>query len=304
MNINWIDPALNPAHAGNQLNSENKQDSSDTANSLCLVFENREHLDQLCNAIADFDFSNMALNLRFGIIEMQGEKGKSSSTFSTEDQQVVYFGTEKSEKNFLNIAGENAVMISNQCHKNHRTIAFQRHLSQENHIQSVSLGEFKADFGKAESLLRASDMIFLDLNVIRRQDSFYPVSKLTGLDIYEASQLLRYCGLSARHSLLHIKTDFSSISHQSWECMACLLWYYIEGCGHVSTDDLSSNDNHVYMVENVFFNDALKFIKSNITNRWWFVHPETGQEIPCSEQDYISVREGAVPDLILDLCVD
>jgi hypothetical protein len=218
-------------------------------------------------------------------------------------EPVIFFGNSAQENSFRKIFESRSAFISNKCEGMQKTIGYQRHLSNDIHHQSVSLGEFRSDFGRAESYLRAAQAIFFNLNSIRRQESYYKDSFITGLDIYEACQIIRFCGMATDHSFMFINIADSKAEKASWDCVATLIWYYIEGKNQIEIDNPEHAENHVYMVENELFAEPICFIKTYKTKRWWFVHPESNEKIPCSENDYQSLRAGSIPELMLNLFV-
>lgn len=269
---------------------------------LRIVFNSRMQASAFLNAFSQFSFNLNTQNIQLGIAEPGTGTDMRLENILVSDIPLVFLGNELQMKGFLKMFDDKATLISRSCKSRYRTIAYQRHLSDKVHLGSVSLGEFKSDFGRAESTLRNAHAIVFELNAIRRQDSYFEQSAITGLDIYEACQVLRFCGLSTEHFFLFFNIGpAEALNPGSWECLATLFWYYLEGKNQHQVDHADHEDNHVYMVENEYFTRPVSFIKAYQTKRWWFIHPETGDKVPCSEQDYICFREGNLPDIMLSL---
>ena len=240
--------------------------------------------------------------IQLGIAEAHDDVDMRMENILVSETPLVYIGNDFQMNGFLRMFADKAALISKSCKSKFRTIAYQRHLSDKIHIGSVSLGEFKSDFGRAESTLRNAHAIIFEANAIRKQDSYFDQSPITGLDIYEACQVLRFCGLSTEHFFLFFNIgQQETLRDESWECLATLFWYYMEGKNQHAVDHVEHEENHVYMVDNEYFQNPVSFIKAFHTKRWWFIHPESNEKVPCSEQDYITLREGNLPDIMISL---
>lgn len=271
---------------------------------VCLVFNDIAQLEDFLAASQSFEFASNKIRLIFGLIDKQADANKKENYAQLDtSESVIFFGNTAQENKFNKIFNSSSAFISNKCVEKHRTIAYQRHLSNTIHHQSVSLGEFRSDFGRAESYLRAAKAIFFNLNSVRIQDSDYADSYITGLDIYEACQIIRFCGMSTDHSFMFLNVSDSKTGSNSWNCVATMIWYYLEGKNQMTIDHPEHTENQVYMVEHELFNEAISFIKAHQTKRWWFVHPETKEKIPCSENDYNALKNGSIPELLLNLFV-
>lgn len=269
-----------------------------------LVFNSKSHITAFLESCASFNWDHNSRVFALGLVSdrIQTEFDFSAS-FDLNDP-VIWFGTNEQEKKFQEYFRNKMAKIAKKGDNQGPVIAYQRHLSGEIHPMSVSLGDFKTHFDKAESQVRAARAIFFNLNAIRRQDSYFDLSHITGLDIYEACQLLRFCGLSSDHSFLFYNIGYNSPLEQSWECIATTIWYYIEGKNNKNIEMVDEQENQLYFVENSLFDEPVNFIKGYQTKRWWLIHPETKEKIPCAESDYISLRDGHIPDILLNLCVE
>lgn len=269
-----------------------------------LIFNSVDHLKGLIQQLSAFCWQCNDLNLIAGIVSEKSHKRQNFTNFSALDDTIIFFGSDEQQKKFTEIFTDKKAFISNSCQGENPTIAYQRHLSTQANTQSVSLGEFKAQFDRAESQIRAAEALFFDLSAIRRQDSYFEKSFITGLDIYEACQLLRFCGLSKKHKMLFFNIGHALPLENSWECIATSLWYYMEGLNQKEIENTDDRENHNYLVDNDMFSQPVNFIKGITTNRWWLVHPETKEKIPCTEQDYLSLRDGHMPDILVEICMD
>lgn len=304
-NIKWFNSKQEWLQAGLYSETYEKIKSNNealgiNAQNLHLLFSNKDHMESFLNAYGNFSQYQNKLILVPGLLNENSEAELQKLAIEL-NMPAVFFGT-KSQQDILESAiTRKKAFISSKCRNTNKTIAYQRHLCDDIHIQSVSLGEFRTDFGKAESILRGADTVFFELNALRFQDSYFEDSLVTGLDIYEASQLLRYTGMATSHKLLYMNVSHQALHPRTWESLATLMWYYLEGKSQMEIDSPEHEDNRKFFVETEFFGDALTFIQTHKTNRWWVVHPETKERIPCTEQDYISLRDGMVPDLLMDL---
>ena len=195
---------------------------------------------------------------------------------------------------------DQSIVISKQAITERQSIAYQRHLCDIPNKPSVSLGEYKASKELADAMIRKSNTVFYNIDSIRIQDSFHNESSITGLDIYEACSLARSIGLSNNIQLLCIDIGPGEINENTEEALSLLLWYFFEGRTNSGIDTKPENST-TYLVDSDMFDKEITFWQSKITGRWSFRHPIDNDIYPCTENDYIDLVQGQVPDILLTL---
>ncbi len=308
MKIEWLNTRIALENAGLQeaglsLFAHDLNEEQSNLKLISLVFLDRSALTSFANAFEAFTWPFQNLLIQAGICTDKIKEANDDTSLQL-DNPIVFFGSDSQQENYDKYLNTKKVFVQNSCNSTVPTVAYQRHMSSMHHIKSISLGEFRSNFDKAESLMRAAQTIVFNINAIRKQDSFSKNSPLTGLDIYEACQLLRFCGLNTQHGFLFYNIGHRELDEDTWQCIATTMWYYFEGITQQQVEDIDQRENSVYIVENSLFNEAITFIKGYQTNRWWFVHPESNEKVPCSEEDYKALRDGNIPDILLSICVE
>ncbi len=215
------------------------------------------------------------------------------------DDESIFIGYNNYSQSFEKIFESNTCKISKHAKDNSLHVAYQRHFSHHKNPRSISLGELKEKLHHVDPMLRAVDGIFYYLDAIRRQESMTKDSFVSGLSIDEACKIARFAGMSQSNKLIYFNLGSQRINQDNSEVVAMLIWYYLEGSINRNIESLDHKNNHTYMVSNPFFQKPVKFVKTNITGRWWYQHPEDKYFVPCTEEDYISISEGSIPDNFL-----
>ena len=193
----------------------------------------------------------------------------------------------------------NTAIISHTSNPKDICLGYQRHFCTNLNPKSVSLGEIKADPLQAEVIIRSLPQIIFDIDSVRKQDSYYKNSKITGLDIYEAAALTRYIGMSLENTFSYYLVDTEELNSETAELVATLIWYQIEGLLHQKIED--NKEEQSYLIHSEYYNAPVEFIKGSKTGRWSFIHPEDKKKYPCTEDDYQSMRDGRIPDSLLTI---
>ena len=300
MNITWYDKnndIYSPEVAPNCqfLKKLISFDADAVQNVINIIFSEQKFLDIFMKNAQGMSNVFDKLNIRIGLVNKSDQTEYIEST--TVDSSVIFIGNDDDENKYLSIFNNRACIVSNSCHSSISTIGYQRHLSNEVNTNSISLSEIREDFSAAESKMRAVRSIFFKKSAVKKQDSYSQRSRITGIDIYECCQLIRYAGLSSELDFFFINAEEESGNENIWDFITTSIWYYLEGKTHKNIDDKAENKK-IYLVDCEFFDDAIVFIKSEITNRWWFKHPISEMQVPCSENDYNSLRVGQIPDLM------
>lgn len=173
------------------------------------------------------------------------------------------------------------------------------------------LGEFNADFKKAEPLLRNSDILSIDLTSVRYSelnDSQYELPN--GFYADQMCQMTKYAGLSDKLTTCGIfnylpeKSGASNVSN----LVAQMIWYFIDGVNARKGDfPIGSKKDYLrFSVHLDDFKDEIIFYKSNKSERWWMEVPypaEGGKTfdrhhlVPCNQTDYDNAMRNEIPNL-------
>lgn len=173
------------------------------------------------------------------------------------------------------------------------------------------LGEFNADFKKAEPILRNSDILSVDMTSIRFSELNDPQYQMpNGFYADQICQITKYAGLSDKMTSFGIfnylpeKTSASNISN----LLAQMIWYFIDGV-NLRKGDFPIGSKKDYLRFSVHlddFKDEIVFYKSNKSERWWMevpYPPESGRNfdrhhlVPCNQTDYANAMKNEIPNL-------
>ncbi|MCG2462766.1 formimidoylglutamase [Flavobacteriaceae bacterium F89] len=171
-------------------------------------------------------------------------------------------------------------------------------------FDAYRLGELAQDITKVEPLLRNAHIVSVDTHAIRAcemglSDDYSP-NGFTGREI---CTIARYAGISENVSVFGIYE--SGNSTQSFQLIAQIIWYFIEGTNlrvkespHINKEDFTK-----YLVPTD--TDDLVFYKSVLTERWWVEVPSilsshtktnTPALLPCTERDYVDACNQLIPE--------
>lgn len=171
-------------------------------------------------------------------------------------------------------------------------------------FDAYRLGEIAADIELAEPILRSSDIVSLDLRAIRASEmglskNFSP-NGFTGREI---CAIARYAGISDRVSLFGIYEGENS--HQAFQMIAQIIWYFIEGLSFRIKEQPSSKSEDFTKFTVPTDTEELIFYKSHVTQRWWVEVPSILAEhtktnsvalLPCTEGDYLDACNQNIPE--------
>jgi len=178
------------------------------------------------------------------------------------------------------------------------------------YFDMVRLGEYAADFKVAEPHLRNTDLLSVDLNVLRTTD--FPNNDFVqpnGLFNHELCQIARYAGISDKLSALGLfnlsSKPGNNLAHSS---LAQIIWYFIDGFAQ-RVGDFPVGLKKNYTKFTVFLDELdheLVFYKSDKSARWWMEVPypplegvkfERHHMVPCNKKDYENALTGDIPNL-------
>lgn len=169
------------------------------------------------------------------------------------------------------------------------------------------LGEFNADFRKAEPHLRNADLISMDFTSIKASELLFKQGNPNGFYAEQICQIARYSGMSDKVSSFgifnyHNQTDVSD------KLLAQIIWYFIDGIEN-RTGDFPIGSKKDYVKFTVFIEETgheIAFYKSNKSARWWMEVPYPAKEgskyerhhmAPCDRVDYDNAMKNVIPDL-------
>ena len=169
-------------------------------------------------------------------------------------------------------------------------------------FEALSLGQIRADIGEVEPITRNSTIINFSLESLQSSIINYKLTSPNGLSAHEACIISKMSGQSIDSKIV----AFNNIK-QTLECHAIvseMLWYCVEGFNNRYTENFNNlNDFKIYHTE--FDGHNLKFLKNNITQRWWIEYVDDSlvkinkDFIPCSERDFLESKKGIISDRIL-----
>jgi formiminoglutamase len=178
------------------------------------------------------------------------------------------------------------------------------------YFDNCRLGEFNADFKKAEPYLRNADILSLDLQSIRSSD--FPgihYSSPNGFYAEQICQISKYAGISDKLTSFGIFNLFPEGNQPVLDhLVAQIIWYFIEGVSQRKGDFPVGNKKEYtkFSVHLDDFAEEIIFYKSNKSERWWMEVPYPNSEdlkydrhhlIPCDHNDYQKAMNNEIPNL-------
>ncbi|NKI26035.1 formimidoylglutamase [Arenibacter sp. 6A1] len=171
-------------------------------------------------------------------------------------------------------------------------------------FDAYRLGEIISDISLAEPVLRNANLVSMDARAIRSADIGYSDSfSPNGFTGREICAIARYAGISEKVSVFGIYEIENS--NQSFQLMAQIIWYFIEGVNFriVEEPTSESNDFSKYTVPTE--DRSLVFFKSHLTERWWVEVPSVLSShtkiyspalLPCTKADYLEACNQNIPE--------
>ena len=268
------------------------QNTSDTK--INIICQNKTIGHKLAKTLDQLNFSHSNIGLRLGWF-----KDDTHNLTEVFEDETLFIGHDNYCRSFEKVFDNNTCKISKSARDNNLHIGFQRHFSNHANPRSISLGELTSKLNYVDPMLRNIDGIFFFLDAIRKQESYISESFVSGMNIEQACRIARFAGMSQSNKLMYFNIGEKALNPDSSETTALLIWYYLEGAANRHIESLEHKNNHTYMVNHPYFEEPIKFIRTNITGRWWFQHPDNQYFVPCTEEDYKTVSEGRIPDNFL-----
>ncbi|WP_343667317.1 formimidoylglutamase [Chitinophaga sp.] len=159
------------------------------------------------------------------------------------------------------------------------------------------LGKVRENMDEMEPVLRNTDMLSLDINIIKNSDAPANTLSPNGLAGDEACVLSRYAGMSARLSSFGIygyrpERDRNQLTAKQ---IAQMMWYFMDGVA-IREKEAVLQDREAFWEFNIVCGDIeTVFLKSKKTGRWWMQMP--GKEfLPCAYNDYLLASNNEIPE--------
>lgn len=159
------------------------------------------------------------------------------------------------------------------------------------------LGKVRENMEEMEPVLRNTDMLSLDINIIRNSDAPANTLSPNGLAGDEVCVLSRYAGMSARLSTFGIygylpERDRNQLTAKQ---ISQMMWYFMDGVA-IRNKEALLQDREAFWEFNIVCGDIeTVFLKSKKTGRWWMQMP--GKEfLPCAYNDYLMASNNEIPE--------
>ncbi|MCH2042930.1 MAG: hypothetical protein MK212_02225 [Saprospiraceae bacterium] len=184
----------------------------------------------------------------------------------------------------------------------------------QQHIFCERLGSIRSNLSEIEPIIRDSNFLYFNLSAIKSTEA--PNTAYTnpnGFLAEEACAIVRYAALGDRlqHICLNNYTEDKEDYLQTARLLAQMIWYIVEGVRNRKYDYPMYPENFThYTVDSIYTPQALAFVKSIKSDRWWFILPSKNPSsnladidhlgvIPCSPKDYQIACEGDLTDRLL-----
>ena len=174
------------------------------------------------------------------------------------------------------------------------------------YFETYRLGILKKDITLVEPVLRESDIISIDLDVLKASEiPNNNLPNINGFTTDELCQISRYAGVSDYLSVFSVFNEKIFNTNDSYisQVVAQMIWYFIDGY-HFRINEFPDEHLLEYKKYNVLIDDeTITFYKSNMSNRWWmeinvFMDNNLNRKtlIPCTYKDYLSATNKQIPD--------
>src|SRR5690606_27246253 len=179
------------------------------------------------------------------------------------------------------------------------------------YFNAMRLGLISGSADQAEPVIRAADMLSVDMGAVRISDAPGNArGTVNGLFGDDACQICRYAGMSDKlTSIGFYECNPRLDPHgQTSMLLAQMIWYFIDGFYH-RKHDMPLIPKSAYITYRTTLNDdvsyELVFVKSKKSDRWWMQVPYSGTKsvneryrlVPCRYADYQLAVAGEMPDL-------
>jgi len=246
-------------------------------------------------------------------IEMAFSHIKTKFNLAAIDPRICY-SIEKKETgafNYLNtIAGKSSTAL-----RHYTNIGYQTYLNDQQVLNRfvrrrsdlVRVGDVRQSIHLMEPLLRDSEAVILNIASVRQSDAPGTASPSpNGFYGEEICLLSRYSGISDKirvFGLYDVNPEFD-VRSQTSALAAQIVWFFLEGFSQKQYETAALGTSLPgrfvkYHVRVTGLEDDLIFIKSSLTERWWFeISTEKNGTVfsACSHEDYLQANRNEVPD--------
>jgi arginase family enzyme len=182
-------------------------------------------------------------------------------------------------------------------------------LMEKLYFEAFRLGELRTDITEIEPMIRAADLVTIDLTSIKQSDAPGTTRPSpNGFAGDEICQAMMYAGLSDRVSsigLFEFKSN-DDRNHQTAHLIGQMIWYFLEGVS-LRKNDFPGTDHTGFTKYQIAVSegeDEMVFLKNSQSGRWWIEVPLDGKNsrfnrhnyLPCSIRDYQQACKNEVPE--------
>lgn len=198
-------------------------------------------------------------------------------------------------------------IFSNIAHQAYFIADEQMDIMEKEYMESIRLGAIRDNLRLAEPMVRDSDFISVDMNVVRHSDApGVTIPSPNGLFGDELCTLTRYAGLSEKVKVCGIFECSPSrdLNQQTSHLAAQTIWYFIDGLSHRVKENPVDTPEHTtkFIITMNEADQELIFHKSKLSERWWIeipvINPSTKHNffVSCSYEDYQQACNHEIPD--------
>lgn len=196
---------------------------------------------------------------------------------------------------------------------NYSNLGYQTYLNAQDEIEllermffeATRLGVLDEDIAIAEPVLRDADLVGIDITSVKSGDIAFAKASPNGLNGRQICTLSRYAGISDRTKVMGIYEVPLDAGHTTYQLVAEVIWYFIEGVNLRSNEYPVSVNNSFTKYRVPVLDEVLTFVKSSKTGRYWLELPFISLEqnklkqhalLPCSRLEYEMACDQILPD--------
>ncbi|MCC4227083.1 formimidoylglutamase [Zunongwangia profunda] len=197
---------------------------------------------------------------------------------------------------------------------NYSNIGYQTYFNSQEEIELMDrlffdayrLGEISNDISLIEPIMRAANLVSIDINSIEAGSlgsSFF--KSPNGFNGKEICAISRYAGLSDKVSSFGVFEYNSALGELSNMLLAQMIWYFAEGVNYRNNENTVAAKQEFVKYQVPVDDDVLVFFKSPLSGRWWIEIPYVANRntklkrstlLPCSEEDYLEACNQVIPE--------
>ena len=180
-------------------------------------------------------------------------------------------------------------------------------LLKNNFFDLLRLGDIRENIRAAEPYIRNSDIICIDMNVMKKSEAPATILALpNGLYAEELCQLSYYAGMSDKSSVFtfYNYNPDKDLEDQTMQLIAQALWYIAEGVS-LRVKDYPFTPKTQMLKYTVIMDSPINeliFYRSTRSDRWWIelpinntTHIQRHTLIPCLYEDYLAALQNKIP---------